>query len=236
MSKRHLIWSVIFVGVSVVFLSCGPDEEPTIVADDHRLVGPYMGQPAPGMTPEKFLGEVLDHNFCTTFSPTGGEFYFTHYDPDTNACSIEFMTMTDGVWGKPVVAPFSSEFTDNDIAMSVDGTRVVFRSNRPLPGEPTDESRDGLYLWTSVRTDSGWSDPEVVAFDGRTDIAGGYPSMTTDGALYFTTGRLVQQSKLFTFILVLRGHIRARSITGDPGPSLAERWHFDFYSSHGITF
>lgn len=187
MSKRHLVWSVFFVVVSVAFLSCGPGEEPTALEDEDLLVGPYMGQRAPGMMPEKFLGDVLDHNFCTTFSPTGDEFYFTHYDPDTNACSIEFMKMTDGVWGEPEVASFSSEFTDNDIAMSVDGTRVVFRSNRPLSGEPTDESRDGLYLWTSVRTETGWSEPEVVAFDGRTDIAGGFPSMTNDGALYFTT-------------------------------------------------
>ena len=52
MSKRHLIWSVFFVAVAVAFLSCGPGEEPTTLADSVLLDGPYMGQPAPGMTRE----------------------------------------------------------------------------------------------------------------------------------------------------------------------------------------
>jgi len=187
MPFRHLIQSVLILAVSMVILSCGPRIKPATSVEKPVLAGPYMGQQIPGMTPEKFLGDVLDHNFCTTFSPGGDEFFFTHYDPDTNACSIEFMMMTDGEWSSPEVASFSSEFTDNDIAMSVDGTRVFFRSNRPLSGNSTDEPRDGLYLWTSVRNETGWTDPMPVAFDGRTDIAGGYPSVTVDGTLYFTT-------------------------------------------------
>jgi hypothetical protein len=171
-------------------LSCGPYDEPNSEIGDPELAGPYMGQRAPGMTPEKFLGNVLDHNFCSVFSPDGEEFYFTHYDPDTDACSIEYMKMIHGVWSAPEVASFSSDFTDNDIAMSADGSRVVFRSNRPLTGRSVDDRRDGLYLWTSVRTETGWTDAEAMAFDGRTDIPGGYPSLTRDGTLYFTTKEL----------------------------------------------
>ena len=187
MSSRHLIRIGYFAAASMAMLACGPSEEPVTSADQLLLTGPYMGQPEPGMTPEKFLGDVLDHNFATAFSPEGDEFYFAHYDPDTNACSIEFMKMTDGIWSQPEVASFSSDFTDNDIGMSADGARVVFRSNRPLPGQSAKGKRDGLYLWTSVRNESGWTEPDVVVFDGRTDIAGGYPSLTMDGTLYFTT-------------------------------------------------
>jgi len=190
MHRRRPIQSLNFAVLLLVTVSCGPCDEPNSEAGDPVLAGSYMGQQAPGMTPEKILGDVLDHNFCSVFSPDGDEFYFTHYDPDTNACSIEFMTMTDGVWSAPEVASFSSDFTDNDIAMSVDGNRVVFRSNRPLSGQSTDEQRDSLYLWTSVRTDTGWTDAEAVAFNGRTDIPGGYPSLTHDGTLYFTTKEL----------------------------------------------
>ena len=154
--------------------------------DAGLLKGPYMGQSSPGMTPVKFLGDVLDHNFCSVFSPEGEEFYFTHYDPASGACSIEVMTMNGDIWGPPEAAPFSSDFVDNDIGMSSDGARVVFRSNRPLPGGDSGKKRDGLYLWTSVRTDSGWSAPEVVSFDGRTDIPGGYPALTDEGFIYFT--------------------------------------------------
>jgi hypothetical protein len=185
--QRKPIESLYFATILVLTMSCGQWGQPTPGTEDGLLAGPYMGQRAPGMTPEKFLGDVLDHNFCSVFSPDGDEFYFTHYDPDTNACSIEFMTMADGVWSEPEVASFSSDFTDNDIAMSADGNRVIFRSNRPLPGQTTDEQRDSLFLWTSVRTDTGWTDAESVAFDGRTDIPGGYPSLTHDGTLYFTT-------------------------------------------------
>lgn len=145
-----------------------------------------MGQTEPAMQPVKFLGEHLDHNFCSVFSPDGGEFYFAHYDPQSGACSIEAMQVHDGLWSRPAVAPFSSAFIDNDIAMSSDGERVVFRSNRPLPGSSSSEPRQGLFLWTSVRTATGWSPPEVVAFDGRTDIPAGYPALTDDGHLYFT--------------------------------------------------
>ena len=182
--------SLYFAMILSLVVSCGPCDEPGSDAEDIVLAGPYIGQPTPGMTPEKFLGDVLVHNFCSVFSPDGDEFYFTHYDPDTNACSIEFMTRTDGVWSEPEVASFSSDFTDNDIATSADGNRVVFRSDRPLSGLSMDDRRDGLYLWTSVRTSTGWTDAEAVAFDGRTDIPGGYPSLTHDGTLYFTTKEL----------------------------------------------
>lgn len=157
---------------------CWKTNETVDSSNPPLLKGLYMGQPSPGMTPIKFLGDVLDHNFCSVFSPEGDEFYFTHYDPESGACSIEVMTMTGDVWGPPEVAPFSGDFIDNDIGMSGDGDRVVFRSNRPLPGGDSSEKRDGLYLWTSVRSASGWSDPEIVSFDGRTDIPGGYPALT----------------------------------------------------------
>ncbi len=185
--KRKPIVSLFFATILLLTVACGPCDDQRSESEDSLLAGPYMGQRAPGMTPEKFLGDVLDHNFCSVFSPEGDEFYFTHYDPETSACSIEFMKMTDGVWSAPEVASFSSGFTDNDIAISGDGNRVIFRSNRPLSGRSTDKQRDGLYLWTSARTATGWTDAEAVAFDGRTDIAGGYPSLTHDGALFFTT-------------------------------------------------
>jgi len=190
MQRRKPIQSLNFAVILLLTVSCGPGDEPKSEVGYPGLSGLYMGQRAPGMTPEKFLGEVLDHNFCSVFSPDGDEFYFTHYDPDTNACSIEFMKMTDGVWSAPEVASFSGDFTENDIAMSADGNRVIFRSNRPLSGQSMDDQRGSLYLWTSVRTDTGWSDAEAVAFDGRTDIPGGYPSLTHDGTLYFTTKEL----------------------------------------------
>jgi hypothetical protein len=203
MGYRNPIWCACLAVVSMLMLSCGPYEERDVAADDPSLAGPYMGQSAPGMTPEKFLGDVLDHNFCSIFSPDGDEFYFTHYDPDTNACSIEFMEMTDGFWSSPEVATFSSEFIDNDIAMSPDGSRVMFRSKRPLPEQAQNEERDALYLWTAVRTGGGWSKAEAVAFGGRTDIPGGYPSLTHDGSVYFTTKEL-----------------------GDPGPKDIHRSNF----------
>ena len=187
MQRRLPIQSLNFAVLLLLTVSCGPCDGPNTEVGDPELAGPYMGQRAPGMTPEKFLGDVLDHNFCAVFSPDGDEFYFTHYDPDTNACSIEFIKRTDGIWSEPEVASFSSDFTDNDIAISADGNRVIFRSNRPLSGRSTDRQRESLYLWTSVRTNAGWTEAEAVVFDGRTDIPGGYPSLTHDGTLYFTT-------------------------------------------------
>jgi hypothetical protein len=163
----------------LVAFGCGPAKQPPSESTSSLLSGPYMGQDPPGLTPSKFLGDVLEHNFCSVFSPDGDEFYFTHYDPDSGACSIEMMKQTEGVWGSPETAPFSSEFTDNDIAISSDGNRVVFRSNRPLPNDDSGEKRDGLYLWTSTRTDEGWGGAEVVTYDGRIDIPGGYPASTS---------------------------------------------------------
>jgi len=188
--RRTPIRCLCFAIILLLTVSCGPCDETSSEAGDPVLAGPYMGQRAPGMTPEEFLGDVLDHNFCSVFSPDGDEFYFAHYDPDANTCSIEFMKKNDGVWSTPTVASFSSDFIDNDIAMSTDGDRVVFRSNRPLSGRSTDEQRDSLYLWTSVRTATGWTDAEAVAFDERTDIPGGYPALTLNGTLYFTTKEL----------------------------------------------
>ena len=153
--------------------------------DFQALSGPYLGQEPPGKTPVKFAPEILKHTFCAVFSPDGDEFYCASYNPDpaVEECSIVCIKRVDGKWLEPKVTSFSSSYVDHDICMSHDGQKVFFRSMRPLEG--TGEARERTLLWTSSRTESGWSEAQPVVYSGRTDIPTGYPSITSDGTLYF---------------------------------------------------
>jgi len=151
------------------------------------LKGPYLGQKPPGMTPEVFAPGILNTKkmgaFCSVFSPDGDEFYFVYYArEDETAGGLAWMQRINGVWRKPEWLHFNSTGTDNDMCMSSDGNKLIFRSWRALPdgNKPQDHS----YLWFVERTEAGWSHA-LPLFCGDGPVRTGYPSLAANGSLYF---------------------------------------------------
>ena len=153
-----------------------------------ELRGPYLGQPPPGDTPERFaLGIVSGHGSDSehspvAFSPDGTEAYWT---PRFKGPMV-FMKQEKGVWTPPRPVPFGSNQGDGEPIFSPDGRRLYFLSLRPLaPGGATDKEN----IWYVERTASGWSEPRPVsplvnAFNHHWLF-----SVSSSGTLYFSSIR-----------------------------------------------
>ena len=179
----------IFVMVSMLFflLACSNPQ----TSDFPSLKGPYLGQKPPGPTPEIFAPGILNNKimgaFCSVFSPNGDEFYFVHYERNNDSSGgLAWMRRITNVWTKPERLHFNSSTTDNDMCMSLDGHKLIFRSWRALPNgkKPVDHS----YLWYAERTVYGWSQAKPLEC-GNVPIRTGYPSLAANGTLYFAHKR-----------------------------------------------
>jgi Tol biopolymer transport system component len=126
-----------------------------------------------------------DNEFSTALSRDGRTVYWTVSAP--NVFVIPFViltaTRTPSGWSTPRVAPFSGTgFSDADPAMSPDGRTIFFMSRRPATG-------------TVQRPDFDiWVFDNVTGTTGRVDTVNSdkmdlFPSVTSDGTLYFTSDR-----------------------------------------------
>lgn len=86
-------------------------------------------------------------------------------------------------WITPHVAPFSgSAASDRAPRLSVDGRRLFFSSNRPLPGTQTQD----FNLWVVERDAAGrWMEPSPLSIN--TDAVEMHSAVTRDGTLYFAS-------------------------------------------------
>jgi Tol biopolymer transport system component len=143
-----------------------------------ELVGPGVIS-----TPEDEFGFAL--------TPDGQTVYFTKRTPTTNTrprtviCSSHFR---GGRWTEPEVAPFSGTYNDAGVAISRDGTRLVFASDRPRADEAARRTRD-LDLWVVTRRDGRWSEPSDLGAPVNTSANESAPAFEPDGTLYFASNR-----------------------------------------------
>jgi len=183
--KRTLVFLSLIFLVFNIFATASEDEDFPV------LKGSYLGQKPPGMTPEVFAPGILNTDktgaFCTVFSPDGNEFYFTHYmRADENSGGLTWMKRINNMWTKPEMLSFSGNGIDNDLCMSADGKKIVFRSWRALPDGK--KPKNHSYLWFVVRTEDGWSEAKPLLCGGE-PVRTGYPSMANNGTLYYAHRR-----------------------------------------------
>ncbi len=152
-----------------------------------QLSGPYLGQGIPDSIPQLFAPGVVSTGLFTrdmAISPDGKEIYFCvsigSYTYSTILCSKE----VNGEWLPPEIVSFSGGpgVMDFEPALSTDGTRLFFLSNRPDGDEPLGDQD----IWVVDRTPEGWSTPKNLGAPVNTDGGEFYPSLTSDGTLYFT--------------------------------------------------
>jgi hypothetical protein len=151
------------------------------------LAGPYFGQKPPGMVPEVFAPEILSKSqpewtFCAEFSPDHKEFYFSSVDLEKEIDQIMWMKRVNDTWTRPEAAPFNTAHNTNDSRISPGGSRLFFRSRRPLPGSDGPEA--GHYAWVVTREEAGWSAPQPVKCGG-VPLRTGHLGVANDGTLYF---------------------------------------------------
>ncbi|MCK4942707.1 MAG: PD40 domain-containing protein [Candidatus Aminicenantes bacterium] len=92
------------------------------------------------------------------------------------------MRKINNIWTKPEKLHFNSTSSDNDMCMSADGNKLIFRSWRALPNGK--KPKDHSYLWFVERAKEGWTEAKPVLCGGS-PVRTGYPSISKNGALYF---------------------------------------------------
>lgn len=180
----------IITGVSIVLLICIGFINCTQQSDFPSIKGPYLGQKPPGIIPEVFAPGIIStekSELNSVFSSDGKEFYYSIYTPEpVERYTIWYTKMIDGVWTKPEIASFCSEYTDVDMSFSPDGKRMYFCSRRPVPGNPKPE----YYIWYSNRLkDHSWSEPIMMDFPVNTPFSETYPTFTKNGRMYLSSNR-----------------------------------------------
>ncbi len=154
-----------------------------------ELRGDYLGQALPGPEPQLFAPGLITTGLYTrdvAVTPDGDEIYFSVAVPGASAIMVA--RREGGIWGEPRVAPFSGVWRDFEPFVAADGRRLLFLSNRPPRGEDPRPGWGHQNIWQVRRQDEGWGEPELLPGPVNTDAPEFYPSLTADGALYFTRG------------------------------------------------
>jgi Tol biopolymer transport system component len=156
-----------------------------IIACSPGLEGVCQNIVSPGSKPEVFTQEgvaTTNNESVTTFTPDGNTVYIA--DGQTIVVSKKI----NGKWVKPTVASFSGKWKDWDPALSPDGKRLVFVSNRPVDTAVNqDKPQKNHHLWY-VDHISGdqWTKPKH--FDAPVNLLGfnDYgPSVSGSGTVCF---------------------------------------------------
>ncbi|MCP5108170.1 MAG: hypothetical protein GY950_32585, partial [bacterium] len=152
------------------------------------LKGPYLGQKPPGLTPEIFAPGIVStgkNEINGVFTPDGKEFYFSMFNPGKGYTIMVMKEESEG-WTKPRAAPFSGDYSEVDMFITHDGKQLFFISKRPLKknGPPS----RGYQVWMMKRRDRGWGEPEYLGPQVNPGPRQLYPTVTTDGTIYFNSG------------------------------------------------
>lgn len=152
---------------AVEWLAHGPAQQP-------ELVGPGI------------VSTDDRHETFPAIDPVDGSLWFSVYTDDFDRQTILRAAPAGDGWTAPEAAPFSSRWGGRAARFSLDGSRLYFTSNRPLPGET---EAGGSHIWQVDRLDDGgWSAPRPApgATAGASDI---HNSVAASGAFYVASTR-----------------------------------------------
>ncbi|MCC7246403.1 MAG: PD40 domain-containing protein, partial [Saprospiraceae bacterium] len=146
------------------------------------------------IAPEVFakeLSSLVDHEGPVCFDRTTETVYFsrnaviggkTKFAKDkTQKTRIYSSKKVNGVWSEPEPLPFNTnEFDDFHPAISIDGDKLFFASNRPGSLGSTD-------IYVSYRVGDSWSEPVNLGPGVNTKGREAFPFIHADNTLYFAS-------------------------------------------------
>ncbi|MBT8182174.1 MAG: PD40 domain-containing protein [Eudoraea sp.] len=119
-------------------------------------------------------------------SPDGNHLVYTLGDYKQTIRTLVGIKKKGKVWGDKEILPFSGNYNDIEPFFADDGNKLFFVSNRPM-GEVS--TRTDYNIWYAELVNGKWNNP--IALDtlvnGPDDEF--YPSVSSNGNLYFTATR-----------------------------------------------
>lgn len=167
--------------------ACNADPAVSEKSSFPELSGPFFEQNLPDSIPEIFAPGIVSTGMFTrdvAISPDGKEIYWCVSIGNYSVSTIVFSRLEKGLWTAPEIVPFSGgpEIMDFEPAFSPDGKRLYFLSTRP----DGDEEAGDQDIWYVEREGKDWGEPVNAGPAINTDGGEFFPSLTSDGTLYFT--------------------------------------------------
>lgn len=144
------------------------------------------------LNPEQL--EVFGQDYISTalyerdiaISPDGNHLVYTLGDYKQTIRSLVSIKKKGVGWGDKEILPFSGNYNDIEPFFTDDGSKLFFASNRPM-GE--DSTRTDYNIWYAEQVNGKWNNP--IALDTLVNGPGDefYPSVSSNGNLYFTGTR-----------------------------------------------
>ena len=152
--------------------------------------GDYLGQPAPGLTPQRFAPGLVSTDAVElngVFSPDGSEFYFTRIVDGLD--TMHQIVRAGGAWGMPrqlLLFPNHTRVETDDMMLSADGQELYFLARYDRAGTGPKPNYD---LWVSHRVNGEWATATLVGPPVSTAADELYPVLDAGGSLYFNSDR-----------------------------------------------
>lgn len=155
------------------------------------IIGSYLGQKTPDMTPEIFAPGIITTEYhehsSPVFSPDGNEVYWSVFYNFWGPQVIVMMSIENNQWTKPRVASFSGQYSDGNPCLSSDGQKLFFESRRPTHED--DPYTGNTDIWVVERKGNDWGKPKNLGSKINTDKWERGPSLSDNGNLYFCSMR-----------------------------------------------
>lgn len=172
----------------VLITACRENNEPNAVLvkqSDWR----YFGEANPGNTAQLFLPGIISTKYNErdfTVSASGNEIFYSMVLPGSLISSVIYLYHDGAFWSDKLVPSFSGKYSDLEPTLSPDGQQLYFASKRPISKQnPTTDWN----IWVSNRTPGSWSEAQPVTSAINTEKNEFYPSIASNGNLYFTAQR-----------------------------------------------
>jgi len=172
----------------ILQISCSTSTEPGDPQTSFpTLKGPYLGQTVPDSLPLLFAPGIVSTGMFTrdvAITPDGKEIYFCVAIGNYTYSTIVYTKEVDGSWLAPEIVPFSGGpgVMDFEPALSADGSKLFFLSNRPDGNEPVGDQD----IWVVERGPESWGEPRNLGAPVNSDGGEFFPSLTEEGTLYFS--------------------------------------------------
>jgi hypothetical protein len=165
-------------------------------------------------------------------APDGSEMFYTLQGNKNSFSAILYRKrQPDNTWSSPAVAPFSGKFGDLEPAFSADGKKLFFSSNRPVTGAKVKD----YDIWLVEKVNGKWSAPRNAGEQVNTTANEFYPSLTTNGNLYFTAEYKKGVGKEDIYVARWTNGAFAESVALDTAVN-SVRWEFNAFVSPDEQF
>jgi Tol biopolymer transport system component len=158
----------------------------------------YLGQKAPGLTPEVFAPDMVSlpdrYEFGSVFSKNGDEFFYgITKEGKSEILSIRF---ENGNWSLPKTILSHKVYSFNDPMLSPDGNQLYFISDMAMDAKG--EKKD-IDIWFVERAEQNWSQPVNVGAPINSEKNEYYISFSNKGSLYFSSNINTEEGKNYNF-------------------------------------